>query len=131
MLNKLARFPFAAAIFLCASLAAHSQANDVSVSVGGAFSPATVFPSCNGVDCVGGQPATANVAYEVAFAHRLLNFDVASLHLEMPADARPEPISGRNSHICYAWRKGEIFAGNDFTFPFGWGRICSLHGKLS
>lgn len=84
MAKKTAIFLFAVLSLLSSCVRSYSQSNDFSLTVGGVFSPRTVPPNCNGVDCFGIDPAAPNLAYEADFSHRLLNFDVASLHLELP-----------------------------------------------
>jgi hypothetical protein len=74
---------------------AHAQSNDVAVLVGGVFSPDTnpaagvgtcpvTFPSCGAT-----IQSKAAVAYEGVLAHRLLNFHLASVHLELPVLGTP------------------------------------------
>lgn len=98
-------------VAVCISTAGYGQANDVSVSAGGIFSPNSVsnpintagFPPCPTfgcsnppacVDCLAPNAATSGVAFEGTFAHRLLNLDLVSLHLELPVMVAPNRSGG-------------------------------------
>ena len=90
---------------LCLSILCHGQANDVALSVGGIFSPNSVNspintgllpcptagcpnpPAC--IDCIAPNAATSGVAFEGTVAHRIVNFDFVSLHLELPVMGAP------------------------------------------
>lgn len=91
-------------IAVCISTACYGQANDVSLSVGAIFSPNSiggqtnngVLTPCTSIgcptictDCITPNAATSGVAFQGTFAHRVLNLDVVSLHLELPVMVAP------------------------------------------
>lgn len=76
-------------VSLLATSAAFAQSNDVAVSVGGTFAPGAqgaaiceALPNCptGTVD----RAVDPGFSVEGTYAHRLANFKVASLHLELP-----------------------------------------------
>lgn len=87
-----------------------AQSNDVAISVGGIFSPNSVSrsgsgnlpcpsntlancpPSLTCVDCVAPNVASSGVAFEGTLAHRVLNLDLVSLHIELPVMAAPNRL---------------------------------------
>ena len=93
---------------ICFSALGHGQANDVGILVGGIFSPNSVNSPINTgllpcptvgcpnplpcVDCIAPNAATSGVAFEGTVAHRVLNFDFVSLHLELPIMGAPNRI---------------------------------------
>ncbi|HEX7285410.1 MAG TPA: hypothetical protein VF532_04470 [Candidatus Angelobacter sp.] len=85
----------AALIFLPAVL--HAQSNELSATVGVAFSPdAKGFLTCGEAIICGIPPGTiGNISYgfgfswQATYAHRLANFHAASLYLELPAVGSP------------------------------------------
>src|SRR5690348_5676507 len=106
MLSRALLLLLSLCVAVCSSTAGYAQANDVSISAGGIFSPNSVsnpintvaFPPCptSGclnppacVDCIAPNAATSGVAFEATFAHRVLNLDVVSLHLELPVMVAP------------------------------------------
>ena len=84
-------------IFLAS--AAFAQSNDVAVTFGGTFSPGAEGPAVceailicpTGIVSRGVDPA---FAIEGTYAHRLANFRVASLHLELPFMFTPTRKTG-------------------------------------
>jgi hypothetical protein len=89
---------------ICLFPVCHAQANELGISIGGIFSPNSVgfTPPVGCIDCVSPNPATANVAFAGVFAHRLLNLDIASLHLELPILGAPNRIAtGGNFSAIY------------------------------
>ncbi|MGC2742361.1 MAG: hypothetical protein WA672_04180 [Candidatus Angelobacter sp.] len=68
---------------------AFAQQNDVAVSFGGTFTPgAEGLPICEVIltcpTTIVSRPLTSAFSVEGAYAHRLVNFRLASLHLELP-----------------------------------------------
>jgi hypothetical protein len=95
------------AVFLSATC--YGQANDVAVSVGGIFSPNSLAgpttgslpcapPGCVNpmvcIDCLSPNAAKSGVAFEGTLAHRVLNFDLVSLHAELPVMVAPNRVEG-------------------------------------
>jgi hypothetical protein len=69
--------------------AGFAQSNDIAVSFGGTFSPGlTGLPFCEAIPVCPTTPVSRSLApsfaMEGAYAHRLANFRLASLHLELP-----------------------------------------------
>ncbi|MGZ4842971.1 MAG: hypothetical protein ACXV5J_14555 [Candidatus Angelobacter sp.] len=76
-------------IFLFLASAGFAQQNDVAVSFGGTFSPGlTGLPICEAIPVCPTNPVSRSVdpgfSVEGAYAHRMANFRLASLHLELP-----------------------------------------------
>jgi len=76
-------------VFLLVASAAFAQSNDVAVSFGGTFSPGAEGAAiCEAVpNCPTGtvdRTLDPGFSVEGTYAHRLANFRVASLHLELP-----------------------------------------------
>ncbi|HEY2113920.1 MAG TPA: hypothetical protein VGJ51_02445 [Candidatus Angelobacter sp.] len=84
------RFRFAVLLVsLFIASAAFAQSNDVAVSFGGTFSPGlTGQPICEAILVCPAGPVSRSLtpafSVEGAYAHRLANFRLASLHLELP-----------------------------------------------
>ena len=96
-------------VFLLIASASFAQSNDVGVSFGGTFSPGAEGPAqCEAIlTCPAGivsRGVDPGFAFEGTYAHRLANFRVASLHLELPFMFSPT-------------RKSE-FLGPDFSTFF-------------
>jgi hypothetical protein len=85
-------------IAVCIATPCYGEANDVSLSVGAIFSPNSiggpvntgVLPPCPSfgcptgcTDCISPNAATSGVAFAGTLAHRVLNFDIVSLHLAL------------------------------------------------
>jgi hypothetical protein len=76
-------------VFVLTACALSAQSNDVAVSFGGTFSPGAEGPAqCEAIlTCSAGivsRSVDPAFSIEGAYAHRLANFRVASLHLELP-----------------------------------------------
>lgn len=76
-------------VFFFTACAAVAQSNDVAVSLGGTFSPgAKGLPICEAIiTCPTtsvNRSVTPAFSIEGAYAHRLANFRLASLHVELP-----------------------------------------------
>ncbi|HEX3155735.1 MAG TPA: hypothetical protein VHV32_13985 [Candidatus Angelobacter sp.] len=76
-------------VFFFIAYAGFAQSNDVAVSFGGTFSPGlTGAPFCEAIPVCPTTPVSRSLApsfaVEGAYAHRLANFRLASLHLELP-----------------------------------------------
>ncbi|HVG92113.1 MAG TPA: hypothetical protein VNB54_11540 [Alphaproteobacteria bacterium] len=76
-------------VFLLVTCAAFAQSNDVAVSFGGTFAPGAEGPAiCEALpNCPTGivsRSVDPGFSIEGTYAHRLANFTVASLHLELP-----------------------------------------------
>jgi hypothetical protein len=76
-------------VFLFLASAGFAQSNDVAVSFGGTFSPGvTGLPFCEAIPVCPTNPISRSVnpsfSLEGTYAHRLANFRLASLHLELP-----------------------------------------------
>jgi hypothetical protein len=87
------RFAVLVVLLLLASTG-FAQQNDVAVSFGGTFSPGVMGPAqCEALpSCPTGIVSLAvdpGFSFEGAYAHRLANFRVASLHLELPVMFSP------------------------------------------
>jgi hypothetical protein len=96
-------------VFLLVASAGFAQSNDVAVSFGGTFSPGAEGPAqCEAIlTCPAGivsRSVDPGFSVEGTYAHRLANFRVASLHLELPFMFSPT-------------RKSE-FLGPDFSTFF-------------
>lgn len=96
-------------VFLLITSAAFAQSNDIAVSFGGIFSPGAEGPAqCEAIlTCPPGivsRGVDPGFSVEGTYAHRLANFRVASLHLELPFMFSPT-------------RKSE-FLGPDFSTFF-------------
>lgn len=96
-------------VFLLVASAGFAQSNDVAVSFGGTFSPGAEGPAqCEAIiTCPAGivsRGVDPGFTIEGTYAHRLANFRVASLHLELPFMFSPT-------------RKSE-FLGPDFSTFF-------------
>lgn len=96
-------------VFLLIASASFAQSNDVAVSFGGTFSPGAEGPAqCEAIPtCPAGivsRSVDPGFSVEGTYAHRLANFRVASLHLELPFMFSPT-------------RKSE-FLGPDFSTFF-------------
>lgn len=96
-------------VFFFTACAAFAQSNDVAVSFGGTFSPGAEGPAiCEAIlTCPAGivsRSVDPGFSIEGTYAHRLANFRVASLHLELPFMFTPT-------------RKSE-FLGPDFSTFF-------------
>lgn len=105
MTNRALLLLLSLSIAVSISTACYGQANEVSLSVGGIFSPnlnnpvnTAVLPPCPSigcptppmcVDCIAPNSATSGVAFAGTFAHRGLNFDIVSLHFELPVMVAP------------------------------------------
>ncbi|MCU1221740.1 MAG: hypothetical protein JWN42_2937 [Candidatus Angelobacter sp.] len=75
--------------FLFLASAGFAQSNDVALSFGGTFSPGvTGLPFCEAIPVCPTNPISRSVnpsfSLEGTYAHRLANFRLASLHLELP-----------------------------------------------
>lgn len=97
-------------VFFFAACAAFAQSNDVAVSFGGTFSPGAEGSAlCEAVpNCPTGivsRPLDPGFSVEGTYAHRLANFRVASLHLELPFMFSPT-------------RKSEFLSSDFSTFFF-------------
>jgi hypothetical protein len=76
-------------VFLSLACAGFAQSNDIAVSFGGTFSPGAEGPAlCEAIPtCPAGivsRSLDPGFSVEGTYAHRLANFRVASLHLELP-----------------------------------------------
>src|SRR5215467_10643056 len=76
-------------VFFFIACAAFAQSNDVAVSFGGTFSPGAEGPAvCEAIlTCPAGivsRSVDPAFSIEGTYAHRLANFRLASLHLELP-----------------------------------------------
>jgi len=76
-------------VFLFLASAGFAQSNDVAVSFGGTFSPGAEGPArCEAIlICPAGNVSrSVDPAFSIegTYAHRLANFKLASLHLELP-----------------------------------------------
>jgi hypothetical protein len=76
-------------VFLFLASAGFAQSNDVALSFGGTFSPGLRgLPICEAIPVCPTNPVDRSVdpsfSIEGAYAHRLANFRLASLHLELP-----------------------------------------------
>ena len=96
-------------VFLFLASAVFAQSNDIAVSFGGTFSPGAEGPAqCEVIlTCPAGivsRSVDPGFSVEGTYAHRLANFRVASLHLELPFMFSPT-------------RKSE-FLGPDFSTFF-------------
>lgn len=96
-------------VFLLVASAAFAQSNDVAVTFGGTFSPGAEGPAvCEAIlTCPTGivsRSVDPGFSIEGTYAHRLANFRLASLHLELPFMFSPT-------------RKSE-FLGPDFSTFF-------------
>ena len=103
------RFAVLLVSFFLAS-AAFAQSNDVAVSFGGTFSPGAEGPAqCEAIPtCPVGivsRSVDPGFSVEGTYAHRLANFRVVSLHLELPFLFSPT-------------RKSEFLGSNFSTFFF-------------
>jgi hypothetical protein len=97
-------------VFLLMASAAFAQSNDVAVSFGGTFSPGAEGPAqCEAIlTCPVGivsRSVDPGLSVEGTYAHRLANFRVVSLHLELPFMFSPT-------------RKSEFLGSNFSTFFF-------------
>lgn len=97
-------------VFLLMASAAFAQSNDVAVSFGGTFSPGAEGPAqCEAIlTCPAGivsRSVDPGLSVEGTYAHRLANFRVVSLHLELPFMFSPT-------------RKSEFLGSNFSTFFF-------------
>jgi hypothetical protein len=88
-----------AVVFLLVASAGFAQSNDLAVSFGGTFSPGLkgqavceALPSCP--TGIVGRSIDLGFSVEGAYAHRLANFRVASLHLELPVSFSPSRSTG-------------------------------------
>lgn len=102
------RFAVLVVLFLLAS-AGFAQQNDVAVSFGGTFSPGAEGPAqCEArPTCPTGivsRSVDPSFSVEGAYAHRLANFRVASLHLELP--------------VMFSFKRKSEFLGQDFSSLF-------------
>jgi hypothetical protein len=86
-------------VFLLIASAGFAQSNDVAVSFGGTFSPGVkgqavceALPSCP--TGIVDRSIDPGFSIEGAYAHRLANFRVASLHLELPVLFSPSRNTG-------------------------------------
>ena len=96
-------------VFLLVATAGFAQSNDVAVSFGGTFSPGAEGPAqCEAIPtCPAGivsRSVDPGFSVEGTYAHRLANFRLAALHLELPFMFSPT-------------RKSE-FLGPDFSTFF-------------
>ena len=103
------RFAVLLVFFFLAS-ASFAQSNDVAVSFGGTFSPGAEGPAqCEAIlNCPAGivsRSVDPGFSVEGTYAHRLANFRVVSLHLELPFMFSPT-------------RKSEFLGSNFSTFFF-------------
>jgi opacity protein-like surface antigen len=76
-------------VFFFTACAVFAQSNDVAVSFGGTFSPGAEGPAiCEAIlTCPAGivsRGVDPGFSIEGTYAHRLANFKVSSLHLELP-----------------------------------------------
>jgi hypothetical protein len=76
-------------VFLFLASAVFAQSNDVAVSFGATFSPGvTGLPFCEAIPVCATNPVSRSVnpsfSVEGTYAHRLANFRLASLHVELP-----------------------------------------------
>jgi opacity protein-like surface antigen len=97
-------------VFLLIASASFAQSNDVAVSFGGTFSPGAEGPAqCEAIlTCPVGivsRSVNPGLSVEGTYAHRLANFRVVSLHLELPFMSSPT-------------RKSEFLGSNFSTFFF-------------
>jgi hypothetical protein len=97
-------------VFLLIASASFAQSNDVAVSFGGTFSPGAEGPAqCEAIlTCPVGivsRSVDPGLSLEGTYAHRLANFRVVSLHLELPFMSSPT-------------RKSEFLGSNFSTFFF-------------
>ncbi|MFL6314022.1 MAG: hypothetical protein ACJ71W_18140 [Terriglobales bacterium] len=97
-------------VFLLIASASFAQSNDVAVSFGGTFSPGAEGPAqCEAIlTCPVGivsRSVDPGLSVEGTYAHRLANFRVVSLHLELPFMFSPT-------------RKSEFLGSNFSTFFF-------------
>jgi hypothetical protein len=97
-------------VFLLIASASFAQSNDVAVSFGGTFSPGAEGPAqCEAIlTCPVGivsRSVDPGLSVEGTYAHRLANFRVVSLHLELPFMSSPT-------------RKSEFLGSNFSTFFF-------------
>jgi hypothetical protein len=97
-------------VFLLIASASFAQSNDVAVSFGGTFSPGAEGPAqCEAIlTCPVGivsRSVDPGLSLEGTYAHRLANFRVVSLHLELPFMFSPT-------------RKSEFLGSNFSTFFF-------------
>jgi len=81
-------------VSLFVASAAFAQSNDVAVSFGGAFSPGAEGPAqCEALpSCPAGivsRSVDPGISVEGAYAHRLANLRLASLHFELPVMFSP------------------------------------------
>ena len=69
----------------------YGQSNDVALSVGGIFSPNSVGIQCGlgSVDCISPNAGTSGIGIEATLSHRLIDLDLASVHLELPILGAP------------------------------------------
>ena len=86
-------------VFLLVASAAFAQSNDVAVTFGGTFSPGAEGPAqCEAIlTCPAGivsRSVDPAFTVEGTYAHRLANFRVASLHLELPFMFSPTRKTG-------------------------------------
>jgi hypothetical protein len=86
-------------VFLLVASAALAQSNDVAISFGGTFSPGAEGPAqCEAIlTCPAGivsRSVDPGFSVEGAFAHRLANFRLASLHVELPVMFSPTRNTG-------------------------------------
>lgn len=88
----------------------NAQSNDLGISVGGLFSPNS---SRVGLVCIAGfancpttGPAKSAFAVEGAFAHRVLNLHLASLHLELPVMGTPNRTAEGGSYSSFFFTPG-------------------------
>ncbi|HWF06520.1 MAG TPA: hypothetical protein VHA06_22715 [Candidatus Angelobacter sp.] len=88
-----------AVVFLLVASSGFAQSNDVAVSFGGTFSPGVkgqavceALPSCP--TGIVDRSIDPGFSVEGTYAHRLANFRVASLHLELPVLFAPSRSTG-------------------------------------
>jgi hypothetical protein len=86
-------------VLLFLASAGFAQQNDVAVSFGATFTPGiTGLPQCEAIPVCPTIPVSRSTdpafAVEGAYAHRLANFRLASLHLELPVMFSPSRRTG-------------------------------------
>jgi len=124
-------------VFLLVASAGFAQSNDVAVSFGGTFSPGAEGPAlCEAIlTCPSGivsRGIAPGFSVEGTYAHRLANFRVASLHLELPllfSPARNSEFLARDFSTLFLTPSLRLkFVPSSRVSPFvsaggGWGRF--------
>jgi hypothetical protein len=124
-------------VFLLVASAGFAQSNDVAVSFGGTFAPGAEGPAlCEAIiTCPSGTVSRGiapGFSVEGTYAHRLANFRVASLHLELPflfSPARNSEFLARDFSTLFVTPSLRLkFVPSSRVSPFvsaggGWGRF--------